>query len=570
MATAAVTDDFRLPSVNYTASIWDDTFTSFSLDDRVQEKYVEAIKALKEEVVSMQIQEGKTATIHEKLVLIDTLERLGVSYHFHREIENLLHQIQDYYYNHDLFTTALGFRLLRQHRQLAIYIAGVFDKFKGEDNKFKETLKSDAKGLLSLYEAAHLRIRGEEILEEAAAFATYHLNLMLDDDDQQLLLEFPLLEEQVKRALQNPLHRGVPRIETRRFISFYEKDESRSELLLRLAKLDFNYLQNIYKKELSQLSWWWNELNLMPKLPYARSRVVESYIWATAFCFEPQYSDARLAAAKTLQMLTLIDDTYDNYSTLEEADLFTHIIQRWNIDEIDNDDDQIPDHMKIICEFTFSMYEDYEREAAKRGKSFAVPYAKESVKQICRAYNKGLKWCMGGENSNMPRFEDYSVNTVITSCLYVFCSWMMPAMRHVSSKETIDWLMSDPKIIAASAKVCRFLDDLGSYQRERKEGRMLTGLDFYMNEHNISVEETADKFAELAEQAWKDLNEEWIVNSSKTGRGYSRNIPKDMVELVLNYARAAELNYRSLQDGFTIPEILAPHIVTLFVDPIIM
>ncbi|EYU43029.1 hypothetical protein MIMGU_mgv1a004446mg [Erythranthe guttata] len=505
MATAAVTDDFRLPSVNYTASIWDDTFTSFSLDDR--------------------------------------------------------------YYNHDLFTTALGFRLLRQHRQLAS--SSVFDKFKGEDNKFKETLKSDAKGLLSLYEAAHLRIRGEEILEEAAAFATYHLNLMLDDDDQQLLLEFPLLEEQVKRALQNPLHRGVPRIETRRFISFYEKDESRSELLLRLAKLDFNYLQNIYKKELSQLSRWWNELNLMPKLPYARSRVVESYIWATAFCFEPQYSDARLAATKTLQMLTLIDDTYDNYSTLEEADLFTHIIQRWNIDEID-DYDQIPDHMKIICEFTFSMYEEYEREAAKQGKSFAAPYAKESVKHLCRAYNKGLRWCMGGENSNMPRFEDYSVNTVITSCLYVFCSWMMPGMRHVSSKETVDWLMSDPKIIAASAKVCRFLDDLGSYQRERKEGRMLTGVDFYMKEHGISVEETADKFVELADEAWKDLNEEWIVNSGKTGRGYYRNIPKDMVEMVLNYARVAELNYRSLQDGFTKPEILAPHIATLFVDPIIM
>ncbi|KAL9170108.1 hypothetical protein ABFS82_04G122200 [Erythranthe guttata] len=392
---------------------------------------------------------------------------------------------------------------------------------------------------------------------------------MLDDDDQQLLLEFPLLEEQVKRALQNPLHRGVPRIETRRFISFYEKDESRSELLLRLAKLDFNYLQNIYKKELSQLSRWWNELNLMPKLPYARSRVVESYIWATAFCFEPQYSDARLAATKTLQMLTLIDDTYDNYSTLEEADLFTHIIQRWNIDEID-DYDQIPDHMKIICEFTFSMYEEYEREAAKQGKSFAAPYAKESVKHLCRAYNKGLRWCMGGENSNMPRFEDYSVNTVITSCLYVFCSWMMPGMRHVSSKETVDWLMSDPKIIAASAKVCRFLDDLGSYQRERKEGRMLTGVDFYMKEHGISVEETADKFVELADEAWKDLNEEWIVNSGKTGRGYYRNIPKDMVEMVLNYARVAELNYRSLQDGFTKPEILAPHIATLFVDPIIM
>lgn len=123
----------------------------------------------------------------------------------------------------------------------------MFDKFKDEGNKFKETLNSDAKGLLSLYEAASLRIHGEEILEEALAFTTHHLKRIVQE------LESPL-REQVTRALEKPLHRGVPRIETRYYISFYEKDESRNELILKLAKLDFNYVQNIHKKELSQLS----------------------------------------------------------------------------------------------------------------------------------------------------------------------------------------------------------------------------------------------------------------------------------------------------------------------------
>ena len=38
-----------------------------------------------------------------------------------------------------------------------------------------EDLSNEAEGLLSLYEAAHLRVHGEDILEEALAFTTCHL-----------------------------------------------------------------------------------------------------------------------------------------------------------------------------------------------------------------------------------------------------------------------------------------------------------------------------------------------------------------------------------------------------------
>lgn len=50
--------------------------------------------------------------------LIDTLERLGVSYHFQNEIEEKLQQFFDLstdYEAYDLYTVALHFRLFRQH-----------------------------------------------------------------------------------------------------------------------------------------------------------------------------------------------------------------------------------------------------------------------------------------------------------------------------------------------------------------------------------------------------------------------------------------------------------------------
>lgn len=54
----------------------------------------------------------------QSLNLVDAIQRLGVAYHFETEIEEALQHI---YSNHiemedgDLYSTALGFRLLRQH-----------------------------------------------------------------------------------------------------------------------------------------------------------------------------------------------------------------------------------------------------------------------------------------------------------------------------------------------------------------------------------------------------------------------------------------------------------------------
>ncbi|MCD7473630.1 hypothetical protein HAX54_015688 [Datura stramonium] len=59
-------------------------------------------------------------TSSEKLELIDKIQRLGVSYHFEAEIEASLQVIYEAYnecnniYGDDLYTVALGFRLLRQ------------------------------------------------------------------------------------------------------------------------------------------------------------------------------------------------------------------------------------------------------------------------------------------------------------------------------------------------------------------------------------------------------------------------------------------------------------------------
>jgi anthranilate phosphoribosyltransferase len=48
-------------------------------------------------------------------------------------------------------------------------------KFKDDKGNFKESLINDAQGMLSLFEATHLRVHGEDILDEAIVFTTTHL-----------------------------------------------------------------------------------------------------------------------------------------------------------------------------------------------------------------------------------------------------------------------------------------------------------------------------------------------------------------------------------------------------------
>ncbi|KAK5786672.1 hypothetical protein PVK06_041312 [Gossypium arboreum] len=290
---------------------------------------------------------------YQNLDIIDAIQRLGVAYHFEKEIEDALHIIYHHHCNHaeiddDLYTASVRFRLLREHG-FNVCCAETFNKFIDEKGKFKESLINDVKGMLELYEATHFQLHGETMLEEALAFIMFHLKLA------ETTMDYPL-STQIVNALKRPLRKSLPRLVARSYIPIYEGYATLDKNLIKFAKLDFNMVQHLHKEELSKINRWWKYLDVATNFPFIRDRLVECYFWILGVYFELHYTTARTFMTKVISLTSILDDIYDAYGTYEELEIFTEAIQRWDINCID----QLPDYMKVWYSEVLNVYKEME------------------------------------------------------------------------------------------------------------------------------------------------------------------------------------------------------------------
>ncbi|MCD7449958.1 hypothetical protein HAX54_002675 [Datura stramonium] len=182
-------------------------------------------------------------------------------------------------------------------------------------------------------------------------------------------------------------------------------------------------------------------MDFVKTLSYARNRAVECYFWTVGVYAEPQYSQARVMLAKTIAMISIVDDTFDAYGIVKELEVYTDAIQSNKIDFI---------LTQMHCDL--------------------------------------------------------------------------------------------------QSKV------------EKGRGQIATGIECYMRDYGVSTEEAMEKFQEMAEIAWKDVNEGILRPTPVSAKILTR---------ILNLARIIDVTYKHNQDGYTHPEkVLKPHIIALLVDSI--
>ncbi|KAI7725736.1 hypothetical protein M8C21_026614, partial [Ambrosia artemisiifolia] len=541
------------PLVNFPPSIWGDRFLSFSLEKAQLEAHGKAMDPPKEQLRSLIL--NPTIDSNEKLSLIYSIYHLGLTYLFSKDINDQLDKLFNQlnlqsYWEADLHTISIHFQVFRNFGYR--FSCDVFNKFKDCSlNEFKEDITTDVRGMISFYEAAQLRIRGESILEEAANFTLTRLKTI------EKTLQPGTLARQVKRVLEGPFNRGHPMIEAREYLINFEEEISRYDSLLTLAKVHFNYLQLLQKEELGTISNWWKESDIQVKMPYVRDRVPEIYLWILALYLEPCYSQARIITTKILLLVLVLHDTYDAYATIEEAQLLTDAINRWDMTSVML---QLPEYIKPFYEIVLNEYAEFNQRLPQEETltSNIIDVSKKAFQVLARSYHQRAEW---RHSEEVPSFKEYMKIGLTASTYGLLCKSALIGMGKIVTQEALAWYETDPKIISATELIGRIEADIAYVKFKRERGPSATSVDAYMNTFMVSENVAVEEVNKMVKNAWKDLNEACLKPTE---------VPLDLLVPIVNLARMNNVVYR-YHDGFTFPEnTFKEYITLLFCVPVPM
>ncbi|RHN75612.1 putative geranyl diphosphate diphosphatase [Medicago truncatula] len=475
------------------------------------------------------------------LKMIDSIQGLGIGHHLEDEINIQLGRICDWDLSLDLFGTSLQFRLLRHNGWPTC--SDVFKKYLDKSGNFKESLTKDIWGMLSLYEASHLGTEDEEILKRAMKFSSAHLNELIPHLS-------PEIGRNIAKSLTLPKHLRMARLEARNYMEEYSKGSNQIPALLELAKLDSDMVQSLHQRELTEICRWSKELGLIERLSFARDRPTECFLWTVGIFPEPCYSNCRIELTKTICILDVIDDIFDNYGTLEDLVLFTKAIKRWDLDGME----QLPEYMKICYMALYNTTNEIAYRIQKEHGLTVVSCLKKTWMDMFDAYLEEAKWFNSGY---VPSFKTYLDNGVISvgSCMALVHSTFL--IGDGLSKETISMMKQYPRLFSCSGEILRLWDDLGTSTEEQERGDNACSIQCLMKENNISDENEARKHLRLLiGNLWRELN----------GLAMSKTIPLSVVKASLNMARTAQVIYQHGDDQstFTVDDYVQTLIFTSF------
>jgi hypothetical protein len=83
------------------------------------------------------------------------------------------------------------------------------------------------------------------------------------------------------------------------------------------------------------------------------------------------------------------------------------------------------------------------------------------MKNQIRAYFHEAKWF---HKNHIPTMDEYMHIALVSSAYPMLATTSLVGMGDVVTKDAFEWLFSDPKLVRASAVVCRLQDDIVSHE----------------------------------------------------------------------------------------------------------
>ncbi|KAJ4901657.1 Alpha-barbatene synthase [Raphanus sativus] len=536
-------------------SQWADYFlnvTNTDSDLELLAKEIEVVKPKVRENFFMLSSEEEDA-VKRKILLIHLLESLGLAYHFEKEIEETLkhafEKMEDLINGeNDLYTISIMFRAFRTYGHNMP--SDVFNRFKGNDGKFKECMIEDVKGLLSFYEAVHFGTTTDHILDEALSFSVDHLEQLASG----LRESPPHVLKHVQNALYIPQHRKTQVLVAKEYISFYEQEEDRDDTLLKLAKLNFKFLRLHYIYELKTVIMWWKGLDHVQNLPLGiRERTIESWFSTLMIYFEPKFSLGRIMTAKFVLATTCVDDFCDTYGSVPEVESLVDCLERWDPDYMENCQSLI---MKTTFKLVMYLFKEFEEVMKLHGRSFALENVIEEFKIFARSELEHLKWARTG---HVPNFDEYVETGGAAAGTYSTIACSIMGLEETGKKIDFEWLISRPNVVRFIAKKTRLMDDIMDFEEDMNSGYSANALNYYMKQHGVTKEEAIREIQKMVGDVNKSINEECLKPT---------NVSRSVLMVALNFGRMVDVLCTSDDVYNHRGGKLKEYLIALLVDPI--
>ncbi|XP_059066063.1 sesquiterpene synthase Cad-like isoform X1 [Cryptomeria japonica] len=566
-------------------NVWEYDFLQSLSSPYGAPSYCERVNTLIEEI-KMDIFDGlvgdgemnpSPCDLLERFFVVDILQRLGIDRHFQKEIKAVLDYTYKYWNDEkgiswgrenlivDLNTTALGFQILRLNGYFVS--PDVFQNFQDEMGQFiyLESSKEDEsklRSLSSLYRASEICFPEENILKQAKMFASTCLGKAIQES-QELMNKSQLLVE-VEYVMKNPWKCRVPRWEALNYIKIfrqdidasmcmkgvYEMSSDKRKKILELAILDFNILQNQHHNELKTLSKWWNDTKVK-ELSFFRQRHVEFYFLYTCGLYEKELSAIRLCFAKVGTLITLLDDIFDTYGTIDELVPFASALIKWDMSMMN----QLPEYMKTCFQFAHETYMEIAIEAEKIHGPHVQKWMHDNWKTTIQAQLQDAEWIAKNYHPSLTEYLKSSVPSTTVPVLSLF------PMLLIDTFFNDDIIKNMNKFQNCVAWGCRLVDDSKDFQDEKEHGENASWIECYMKDNPGTTREQAlDHINMLIE-----LNFEELV---KCHIFYEYDIPTTCKRLYFDMYRSVAFIWRDI-DGFSkSSKGIKDDIMKILVEPI--
>ncbi|KAK3433154.1 hypothetical protein EUGRSUZ_D00671 [Eucalyptus grandis] len=410
-----------------------------------------------------------------KLSLVYQLVRLGLTEYFDQEKDDILAQIYRlekpitktvHWIATELYKDCLEFWLLRMHGYSVSpsSFCWFLDREEVRDH-IEKHYEYFSSVLLNVYRASNLMLSDEQQLERVRTFSRKLLEKILSGETRDECIISSSHRRMIEHELGLPWMARLDHLEHRMWLE--EKDACvlwmgklswhRSSLvhnqdILQLALQDFVLRQSTYRMELDVVKGW-SETTGLSKMEFCREKTTYSYFAVAASISLPCNSDIREVVAKSAIIVTVADDFFDMEGSLEDLEQLTDAVQRW-------DGEGLSGHAETIFKALVDLVTDF-----RWGETF-------------HSWLMEAKWSRSG---GAPPMQEY---------------------LHVGMKSIATHILPITKFLMV---ITRLLNDIQSYQKEEKQGKLNFVLLYLKENPEASIEDSINFVQHLLHQLKKEF-----------------------------------------------------------------